>query len=647
MRNIIIICFSIYNITVLCNSACAQVQPFTKLNKTQQNTYTQIIALAKENKYALAKNQMQNLLKQVPNFQDGWLSLGGIFSQEKKYDSATIAFVKAFAIDSTNAREYYLPYSIALAGTGDFTKALSIVNKFLATPNLSDRSIKGGNYRKSCYENALSFAMYNKRQGYNFSPKNLGASVNTAWLEYYPAINVNNNYLIFTRRIPMQQNAALQEDFFQAFKNNGIWQSASPLQGGINTEDNEAAQTISADGNYLVFTICNSPDGLGSCDLYYAQFNGKTWSSPINMGRNVNTEFWESAPSLSPDGKDLYFTSNRAEETIGGKDIFVSHRLPNGNWSKAENLGTTINTKADEASPFIHFDNESLYFLSNGHSGIGGDDLFMAKKSMQQTFSTPINLGYPINTIENEGSLVITTDGSTAYFASDRAGGYGGLDIYSFDVPKDIAPLQTTWLKGQVLDSVTNKGVPAMVYLTDRKNGHKRMQVQTNEDGAFMVTLPVAMDYVLYVNRKNYFFYTENFTAIKEYADALLQKKILLKPLQLNNSFIVPNIYFPTKQFHITEESYGALDQLVELLNINTTLQIQIEGHTDNVGTVKDNIKLSQNRANTIKNYLLIKGIAESRLITRGFGSSKPLDKNNNEIARAKNRRTEIKIIKL
>ncbi len=647
MRYIIILCFSICNVTLYL-SAYAQVVPFIKLNKSQQNIYTTAITLAKEYKYVQAKSQMQGLLTQVPNFQDGWLSLGGILSQEKKYDTATIAFVKAFAIDSVNAREYYLPYSIALAGAGNFTKALYIINQFLAIPSLNERSIKSGNYRKSCYENALAFAIYNKRQGYNFNPKNLGASVNTPWLEYYPAINVNNDYLIFTRRIPMQNNAALQEDFFQAFKEkNGTWKSAAPLQGGINTDDNEAAQTISADGNYLVFTICNSPDGLGSCDLYYSQFNGKTWSSPINMGRNVNTEFWESAPSLSPDGRDLYFTSNRAEETIGGKDIFVSHRLPNGTWSKAENIGTTINTKADEASPFIHFDNESLYFLSNGHPGVGGDDLFMAKKDMNQKFLMPVNLGYPINTIENEGSLVITTDGSTAYFASDRAGGYGGLDIYSFDVPKDIAPLQTTWLKGQVLDSVTNKGIPAMVYLTNKQQGNKVMQVQTNEDGAFVVTLPTAKDYVLYVNRKNYFFYTEDFSAAKEYADSVLQKRILLKPLQVNNSFIVRNIYFGTKQFHITEESYGALDQLVELLQINTTLQIQIEGHTDNVGTIKDNLKLSQNRASTIKNYLLIKGIAEARLITKGFGSSKPIDKNNNEIARAKNRRTEIKIIKL
>jgi outer membrane protein OmpA-like peptidoglycan-associated protein len=646
MRLLINICISIY-LFMFGNISIAQVVPFSKLNKAQQNTYTNLIAFAKDKKYELAKSQMNSLLNQVPNFQDGWLSLGGIYSQEKKYDTAITAFIKAFAIDSTNAREYYLPYSIALAGNGNFDKALTIINQFLAIPGLSERTIKSGTYRKSCYENAIAFNNSNKRSGYNFNPKNLGASVNTAWLEYYPAINVSNDYLVFTRRIPMQNNSALHEDFFQAFKKEKNWVNAAPLQGGINTEDNEAAQTLSADGNYMVFTICNSPDGLGSCDLYYSQFNGKTWSSPINMGRNVNTEFWESAPSLSPDGKDLYFTSNRAEETLGGKDIFVSHKLPNGSWSKAENLGSVINTTADEASPFIHFDNESLYFLSNGQPGIGGDDLFMTKKDANQQFTKPVNLGYPINTIENEGSLVITTDGTTAYFASDRAGGYGGLDIYSFEVPKDIAPLKTTWLKGVVLDSETNKGIPAMVYVTNKQNGYKLMQAQTNEDGAFLVTLPVGKEYVLYVNRKDYFFYTENFSVAEAIADSVMQKSILLKPLKVNSSFVVRNIYFPTKQFHITEESYGALDQLVELLKINTTLQIQIEGHTDNIGTVKDNLKLSQNRANTIKNYLLIKGIAANRLLTKGFGSTKPIDKRNNEAARAKNRRTEINIIKL
>jgi flagellar motor protein MotB len=624
----------------------AQVLTLEQLKTAPKNQYYDAITFAQNKEFSKAIVVLNKLVTALPKFQDGWLSLAGIQAELKKYDSSVICFKNAFALDSGLAVAFKLPYSISLAGNGKFTEALQAVNSFLAQPKLSEKSLKSGNYRKTCYETALSLIKKQARENYSFKPMNLGAEVNTYMLEYYPSINLSNNYLVFNRRV-IEKNNYQQEDFFQAFKKDNKWQNAGPLQGGLNTQDNEAAQTISANGNYMVFTACNFMDGYGSCDLFYSTFNGKDWSPPKNLGENINTEFWESAPSLSPDGKDLYFTSNRSFSNYGGKDIFVSHRLPNGKWSEAENAGPEINTAADEASPFMHFDNETLYFLCNGHKGIGGDDLFFAKKINDTLWGEPQNLGYPINTIENEGSLTISTNGTTGYFASDRAGGFGGLDIYSFEVPNNIAPLKTTWLKATVIDSITKQGLTSSIDLVDRQTNKKIMQVLSNENGEFIITLPAGKNYDLYIKRKGYFFYQENFSINLNMTDSTLSKTIMLQSLAINKNYEVKNIFFATKAFNIDATSYAALDQLVEILKLNPTTTIQIEGHTDNVGTPKDNLALSVKRAETIKNYLLIKGIANQRLISKGFGNTKPKAKGNTEEARATNRRTEIKIIKL
>ncbi len=238
------------------------------------------------------------------------------------------------------------------------------------------------------------------------------------------------------------------EDFFGAHRIDGKWSKAKPLDGDINTDANEGAQAISQDGQWLVFTGCNFREGFGSCDLYISYNTLDGWSAPVNLGPRVNSESWDSAPTLSPDKRDLYFASSRSGG-YGGSDIYVSHYLPNGQWSEAANLGPEVNTAGNESCPFIHADNQTLYFTSNGHLGYGGDDLFLSKKGPNNTWGKATNLGYPINTIENEGSLIIAADGKTAYYASDRSDSRGGLDIYTFELRNDVRPARTLWVKGK------------------------------------------------------------------------------------------------------------------------------------------------------------------------------------------------------
>jgi outer membrane protein OmpA-like peptidoglycan-associated protein len=407
---------------------------------------------------------------------------------------------------------------------------------------------------------------------------------------------------------------------------------------------NEGAQNISQDGQWLIFTGCNFPNGFGSCDLYISYLDKNGWSTPENLGRTINTEFWESAPSLSPDKRDLYFASNRPGG-YGGNDIYVSHYLANGRWSQPENLGPEINTIGDESTPFIHADNQSLYFTSSGHLGYGNNDLFVSRKDSNGKWGRPENLGYPINTIEDEGSMVISADGKTAYYASDRADSRGKLDLYTFQLRDDIKPARTLWIKGKVFDIKTRKGLPSAVELTELQTGQVISKVQTDETGNYFITLPVGKDYAFNVNRKGYLFFSENFPLSQKQPDSTYNIDIPLQPIEANAMVILKNIFFDVNKYNLKSESQAELDQVVQLMKENSTLKIEISGHTDNIGKPIDNLKLSGNRAKSVVSYLAAKGIDAKRLLFTGNGDTKPIADNKTEEGRAKNRRTELKVV--
>ena len=378
--------------------------------------------------------------------------------------------------------------------------------------------------------------------------------------------------------------------------------------------------------------------------MYISYFTPDGWSEPENLGNKINTDAWESAPSLSPDKRDLYFASRRPDG-FGGSDIYVSHILPNGHWSDPENLGPEINTSGDESCPFIHADNQSLYFTSNGLLGYGGDDLFMARKGPKGSFSLPRNLGYPINTIENEGSMVISADGSTAFYASDRADSRGGLDLYTFNLRADLRPVKTLWIKGKVTDAKTGLGLPTAVELTDILTRQLVSKVQTDETGNYLITLPVGRDYAFNVNRKGYLIYSENFPLSQKSPDSTYHINIPLQPITANATVVLKNIFFESKSITLGTNSEAELEQLLHLLKENPTLQIQINGHTDNIGSATDNMKLSNGRAQSVVNYLSKNGIDPKRLRFQGFGANQPVSDNSTEAGRAKNRRTELKVV--
>lgn len=611
-----------------------------KVDHKANTIYSLAINKAQNEEYSTAIKMINEALKIDPKFVDAYLSLAGIDANMKNYKGSVSNFEKAFSLDSVYSNYYLLPYSISLAGSGRFDDALQAVNKFLLTPKINERSKKSGEFRKKTYEFAIDYGKAHPDKNYVFEPQNLGDNVNTTNLEYFPSITVDSKKLIFTKRI--QNN----EDIYESNFENGSWTQATPLKGKINSATfNEGASNISQDGKWMIFTGCNFPNGSGSCDLYISYLNNNGWTEPENLGRNVNSEFWESTPSLSPDKRDLYFSSN-VPGGFGGKDIWVCHRGENGKWQPAVNLGAEINTAGDESTPFIHADNQTLFFNSNGHEGYSEKpDLFMSRKQADGKWSKPMNLGYPINTIEDEGSLVVASDGKTAFFSSDRSDTKGGLDIYSFELREDIRPSKTLWVKGKVFDSKTKQGLPSTVELTDVSTGQLISQLQTDEDGNYLVTLPVGKDYAFNVHRKGYLFYSENYNMSNVSSDSTYTADIPLQPITVDAKIVLKNVFFDSKKTALKPESISELDNVVKLMKENPTMKILISGYTDNVGKPADNLALSKGRAVAVVNYLISKGIDHNRLSFQGFGEANPVSDNSTEEGRALNRRTELRVV--
>jgi outer membrane protein OmpA-like peptidoglycan-associated protein/tetratricopeptide (TPR) repeat protein len=616
----------------------AQYDP-SKINKKAVQLYSQAMQRIEEDNLALAAGLLQKSIELDKNYVDAYLSLAGIYGQKKNYKNCIEYYEKAFVLDTNYTIEFKLPYSINLAAMGRFQNALDAINEFLAKkPPKNSTSLKAAEYRKRCFTFGVEYAKTHPDTSYVFAPKNLGDSVNSRNSEYFPSLTIDGSRLVITRNTG-------NEDFYYCLKNkDGSWTQARPMEGDINTVWNEGAQNISQDGQWLVFTGCNWPQGFGGCDLYISYLTPTGWSKAENLGGRVNTDVWDAQPCLSPDKKDLYFASSRPGG-YGGKDIYVCHLLPSGRWSEPENLGPTINTSGDEQCPFMHADNQTLYFTSNFWPGYGDDDLFYSKKLPGGKWTEPVNLGYPINTIYKDGTLFIAADGKTAYYASEKSDSRGGLDIYSFELREDIRPDRTLWVKGKVMDKNTTKGLPSTVELIDLKSKQTISKVQSDESGNYLVTLPVGKDYAFNVNRKGYLFYSDNFLLSKNAPDSTYEKNIYLQPIEVNATIVLHNIFFDVNKYDLKPESQTELDKLVQLLNENPTLRIEISGHTDDTGKPTDNLVLSNNRAKAVVNYLISKGIPAQRLTYKGYGESQPVADNKTEPGRALNRRTEMKVI--
>lgn len=630
----ILLCLAVL-ITV---TGSSQVYNPEKIQAKAVRSYEKALELLQDGQIREAVPVLMQSIREDSNFVDAYLSLAGALGQLKKYDQSVKLYEKARAKDTAYFLLYHLPYSINLAGQGRFEEALEAVNHFLRYPKLNERSIKSAQYRIRCYEFALRYAKEHPSSSYRFNPVNLGDSVNTAAPEYYPSVTVTDSLLVFTR---LQQRG--REDFVESRISKQGFGKWKRIEGDINIETNKGALSVSQDGEWLIFAGDLSTQGHRSFDIYISYYTPQGWSEPQNAGTNINTDFYESGPTLSPDKRALYFVSNRPGG-YGGRDLYVSYRQPNGKWGPAVNMGPDINSAGDELAPSIHADNQTLYYTSDGLPGYGGTDLFVIRKNPNGEWGKPENLGYPINTIENEGSLAVSADGLTAYYASDRSDSRGGLDIYQFELRPDIRPYRTLYVKGKVMDAKTGKALPSSVELVDNNNQQALMKLQTDELGEYFITLPTGKNYTFTVNRKGYLFYSELYALQNKEADSVYRKDIYLQPVALNVVSTFRNIQFATNSFGLPQDAFIELDRLLQLLTENPGLKIEISGHTDNIGKGEDNQVLATNRAKAIADYLISKGITQNRISYKGYGATQPIADNQTESGRAQNRRTTFTI---
>jgi len=615
-----------------------------KVSRKAVQLYEKAFQKANENQSKEAIALLQEATAADENYADAWIALGRLQLEIKNYPYSVVCFKRAQFIDLTYFKPFWLSYASGLAGTGDFLKALEITEKFIEQVKPTGSQLELALSRKNTY----AFAVQQEKEQQaekntvGFAPKNLGATVNSKMSEYLPSQTIDGTQLFFTRRVD-----TYNEDFYGATRQKASnWETAQPLKGSLNTPQSEGAMMISQDGTWLVFTGCYRADSYGGCDLYISNKTKEGWSAAKNLGNRINSDQWESQPCLSPDKRELYFSSRRPGG-LGGSDIYVSRLQDNGQWSEPENLGAGINSPADEQCPFIHADNQTLYFTSSYWPGYGDDDLFMVRKISPNKWSTPKNLGYPVNTIDREGTLFITADGKTAYYASERKDSYGGLDLYSFELNPSIRPYETRWVTGRVTDKKTGKGITAIVELTDLQNQQIISKVKTDSLGNYLLTLPTGRDYAFTVNQKGFLFNSDQYFLKNGVADSAAVKNIELQPIEKNASVVLKNIFFETNRYELTPASLIELDKLVLLLSENPSIQIEISGHTDTIGKAETNLLLSENRAKSVVDYLVSKKIDARRLSYKGFGLTKPIADNATESGRALNRRTEMKIVGL
>lgn len=640
-------------ITALLVGLCALAQPkidYTSKNKKAIKLYEEALDAYNHRDNETCVKLLDQSVTKDPQFVEAYILRSQAQNELSDVDGSIASLEKAMSINPRFFPNGYYFLGEMYLLQGKYDKAAPNFTQFLeGGSGKEETKLRSQLGLKNC-----EFAIHAMENPVDFSPVNLGPGVNSEHPEYYPCLTADEQMLLYTRVLPDDRSIqGKQEDFFVSELDGGVWGTSTGIR-EINSAMNEGAPSLSHDGQVLIFTACEvngewgfGRTGLGSCDLFFSQKIGDGWRKPLNLGEKINSYYWESQPSIAADGQTLYFV--RGKSTARGikeQDIWVSKLSTGGVWQKPKKVEGYVNTAFEEESVLIHPDGETMYFSSNGHVGMGGLDIYMSKMQPDGSWGEPTNLGYPINTHGNENSLLVGATGELAFFASDREGGFGDLDLYQFILPEEYRPNRVTYTKGVVFDAASFKKLEARFEVIDLETGRVVCESYSNsKTGEFMVSLPVDKDYALNATREGYLFYSGNFTL--KGLDELEEKEVEvpMQKIKPGSKVILNNIFFETASYQLREESTIELQTLVNFLLLNKTTRIEIGGHTDNVGGVEDNQILSENRAHEVVEYLIANGIEKYRLVAKGYGEAAPIADNDTEKGRALNRRTEFMVI--
>ena len=653
VKNVIL--FSISIILMSCNVKAQEVITKKSGDSKAHRLFDRATTYERQRLPDKALEDYKKVIKLEPNFIDAHIRIGAYYHERKIWSKAESSFVKAIELDDTYEPKLYYFLGLTQMEQKKFSESNASFKSFIEKG--SDEKYASLRKKANMHIESVRFKVENNNRSVPFDPKPLGPGINTELLEYLPSLTADEETMVITR------NDGYQEDFYVSEKVDGEWTTAFPLKSINRPSTNEGAQTISQDGKLLFYTVCDDRNGFGNCDLYFAEVVNGRWTKAKNMGAQINGAGWDTQPSISADKKNLYYTSKR-KGAVGGSDIWMSTRLEDGSWAKPENLGEAINTPGDEASPFIHPDNNTLYFMSDGHTGFGGDDLFYSRRQSDGSWGTPKNMGYPINTESDEGSLVVSANGKTAYFATNRFNkgkNKNRYDIYSFELYDEARPESVTYVKAKVIDAETKQPLSADLDITDLGGQKSYYKEKIDDQGIFLIPLPAGKQYALNIAKEGYLIHSENFALenIKTVVDPFLMIIELQKIPEVvasNTTIPVPssepitkpivlrNVFFETGSAELKPISIVELDKLYDFLSNDANLRIQLNGHTDDVGSDSDNMTLSDARANAVKNYLQKKGIESKRLRAKGFGETVPVASNDTDEGRRQNRRTEFQL---
>lgn len=613
-------------------------------------------------KYTAATERLEYALKLDPKFLDCYFALADIYKSQRRYKEQLKILEAGIAIDSTFYPMAYYSAGVALCKMGQDTASIRYFDlyKRFANPKRMRKDV-------DMWVNHAKYVRFLIDHPVPFNPEHVSKNILPGYDLYWPSLTLDENELVLTalrpnnpeeyRRNPNMPKSArhFQEDFCMAIRDeNGEWGILQDVT-DINTRyANEGAQALSPDGQWMFLTICGREDSEGSCDIYFSRRTKTGWTKPQNIGQPVNTSAWESQPCLSADGQTLYFVSGR-KGGIGGHDIwsakikgFKENGLPI--FEPVKNLGATINTEGDEASPFIHPDNRTLFFSSTGWEGMGGYDIFVSRRDNDTAqWNAPLNIGYPINTSNDEVGLIVNTAGNRGYYSTEVEHGDGRLikELFCFEIPEAHRPNVVSYIAGKVYDEESLKPLSAKLELLDLSTGRKvTISESRPADGSFMLNMPSGNDYALISTKENYLHHSETF-ALKEVKEkgGKVYLDMPMTPIRVGAKITLKNIFFEFDRTNLKPESFVELNKVLVLMQDNPNLTIEIGGHTDNKGSVAYNNKLSADRAKSTAQYLISKGIDANRIKTNGYGMSQPIADNSTDEGRALNRRIEIKIV--
>lgn len=652
LLNTTIVCGILFCTAIYTNAQTEDDCPEYRNSRTDK-IYEKAIRSYRQRTYSESIQWLNDVIAIEPNYVDAYFVLGLIYIKENRMNlkAASENFTRVVEICPNYDVYAYYHLSRIAYGARNYQSAYDNIQLFLEDVDL----IKSD----ADYEEAVRLLEFSKfyvdilNNPVPFDPKPV-PGISTEYDEYLPIISPDNGMALFTRKMqspPTRDDITPQmtykERFMYSYRPDEVFEQGKLMPPPFNKHNNEGGATITINNKLLYYTLCKFTSGSRyyNCDICYSENVNGIWTPIESISDKVNLEnTWESQPSITSDGKTLFFVSDR-DGGFGGYDIYKTVKDANGNWGFPENLGSKINTVGNEKSPFIHTDSQTLYFSSDGLMGIGGYDIFLAKLNDDGSWNEPKNIGYPINSYDDDLGFFVSTDGEKGYFASNKFEGFGGWDLYSFNLYEEARPEKVLFIKGIV--SAFEVGDYKNTHI-ELKNVESKKITEIEVDsvtGEYYGAVVFRDDYIMTVKKKGYVHESNYMSAINPRLSKPLDMFIDLKPIEVGMSYRLNDIYFDFNSVQLKPESIIVMDEFYLFLNENPTLKISIEGHTDNIGSDADNLILSENRSKSVYDYLVKRGIHINRMSYKGFGESVPIESNDTEDGRAWNRRTEFVII--